>query len=117
MPQSKTYIKSAGSKGRGVFAAIAISKGQIIEIAPYIHIPAAEYDRVADTTLSNYWYGANGRACAIGLGNTSLYNHSDAPNADYAIRTRSKTIKIVALENMAVGQEICIDYGYDPGAV
>ena len=117
MLQNKTYVKQAGSNGRGVFAATPISKGQVVEIAPYIHIPAADYDKIADTFLSNYWYGARGRACAIGLGNTSLYNHSNTPNAEYIVRSKSKTIKIVAVKNIAQDKEIYIDYGYDPATL
>lgn len=112
---TKVNVKKAGRKGRGIFAAVAISAGEVIEIAPYINIPAVDHDNIGDSILRFYWYavGTN-NVRAVGLGYTSLYNHCNKPNAMYFIRPRSKTIEIVAAKNIRAGQEISIDYGYNP---
>lgn len=112
------YVKETPDKGRGVFALATFLKGEIIEVAPYIAVPAKEHNIIEQTSLNNYWYLVNGKKdCAIGLGYTSLYNHSNNPNATYFIRSKSKTIKIVASVDILANQEITIDYGYDPAEI
>lgn len=106
-------VKSAGKKGRGMFAIAGISKGTVIEQSPYIHIPLEDFEDIEQTTLHRYWFHVNSRACAIGLGHTSLYNHSKKPNAEWFISPRTKTIKIKALRDIRKNQEITIDYGYE----
>jgi SET domain-containing protein len=107
-------IKKAGSKGRGVFAIKRFKKGEVIEISPYIETLEQDYNKLCKTMLMSYWYEVSGNKCAIGLGFTSLYNHSLSPNASFSVREKSKTIKIVAYRDIDIGDEICFNYGYDP---
>ncbi len=110
-------VGNAGKKGRGVFAITNISKDSIIEKSPYIHIPSKDFEDLQETIIERYWFYVSGRddraTCAIGLGYTSLYNHSKKPNADWIILPRSKMIKIIALRDIRKGQEITINYGYE----
>lgn len=111
---SKIEVKSAGKKGRGVFAIKPIKKGEVIEVAHYIEIPATEYKFLRKTTVNYYWYEVDGLVTGIGLGNTSLYNHSSAaPNSEFEVNKKKKKIIITALQNIKAGQEVLFDYGYD----
>lgn len=110
----KIEVKSAGAKGRGVFATASIKKGELIETSPYIEVPAKDHDVIAETMLENYWYHVRGKVRAIGLGLTSLYNHSLKPNADFRVVSVNKTVSIIALRQIKKGEEIVFDYGYDP---
>jgi SET domain-containing protein len=107
-------IKKAGNKGRGVFATKRFKKGETIEVSPYIETLAKDYKKLSVTRLMYYWYGVRGKKCAIGLGFTSLYNHSLTPNSYFVVREKSKTIKITAHKDIAIGEEICFNYGYNP---
>jgi SET domain-containing protein len=107
-------VKQAGAKGRGVFACKRFKKGEVIELSPYILVPAKDYSTIKKTRLTYYWFSVHGNVCAIGLGCTSLYNHMEKPNAAWIILKRSAKIRIVAIKDIARGEEICTNYGYDP---
>lgn len=111
---SSIEVKSAGTKGRGVFATSVIADGSIIEIAPYIKVSPKDYKTASDTIFGKYWYEVRGDTCAIGLGYTSLYNHSEDCNAIFSLNAKDSTIKIVACKTILIGEEISIDYGYTP---
>jgi hypothetical protein len=49
-------IKSAGRKGRGVFAKKQIEPGEIIEISPYIEVPDFDHDILKLTIINYYWF-------------------------------------------------------------
>lgn len=110
-------VGNAGKKGRGIFATTNIPEGSIIEQSPYIHIPSKDFEYLQETIIERYWFYVSGRndkaTCAIGLGYTSLYNHSKKPNADWIILPKSKTIKVMALRDIRKNQEITINYGYE----
>ena len=87
---NKILIKSAGNKG-GVFASKKILAG---EISPYIETPEFDYSKLKKTIVNYYWYGVCGFICGIGLGYTSLYNHSKKNNAEFIINKKRRLIKI-----------------------
>lgn len=109
-------MRDAGKKGRGMFATAFIPKGTVIEQSPYIHIPSEDFEDLQHTTIQRYWFYVSGKTdkptCAIGLGHTSLYNHSTRPNAEWNILPRSKMIKIKTVRDIRKNQEITINYGY-----
>src|SRR4051812_43778284 len=107
------YVRSAGKKGRGIFARKRLNKGTIIEISPYIQIPPKDDSKLSDTVIESYWYQVKRKWSAIGLGHTSLYNHSKEPNADFSINSRRRTITIRALRPIRRDEEITINYGYE----
>ncbi len=109
----KIEIKSTRSSGRGVFVTSSIKKGEIIEISPLIVTPSFDYTKLNKTIMAYYWYEFAKRACAIGLGYASLYNHSDDNNAEFSIIKKSNLIKIKATREIKKGEEILINYGYD----
>lgn len=106
----KVRVGDAGHKGRGVFAAVPIKKGEGIETAPALVIPDADVDRVASTILSSYTFAKRDAYEIVALGYASLYNHAFDPNAHFVIVRDA--ILIVALRAIAEGEEICFDYGW-----
>jgi SET domain-containing protein len=47
----------------------------------------------------------------VGLGYSSLFNHSEENNAKYEIDYEYDVIRITAKKDIAEGEEILIDYG------
>jgi uncharacterized protein len=49
------------------------------------------------------------------LGFGSLYNHAIDCNAAYTLDREARTIRFFALEDIAAGKEICINYAGERG--
>jgi SET domain-containing protein len=106
-------MKRSIGKGRGVFARRAIKKGEIIETVPVLLIPAeAVVDGINNKWLGKYYYWWDKKTLAVSLGYGSLYNHSYKPNATY--KHGHASISYRALRNIPEGEEICINYNWDP---
>jgi SET domain-containing protein len=110
-------------KGRGVFAKVPLQRGAVVEWAPVYVFPAADL-KTPDKRPSDYaanqllrvifWYdddAPEGPLSCIALGNLSLYNHADAPNVDVVHGPVAQSLAIVALRDIAAGEELCFDYG------
>jgi SET domain-containing protein len=114
-------IATMGRRGRGVVADAPIAKGDLVERSPVLVIP--HHDRAATdaTVVFTYvfmWehgtveedlYKHEGRA-AIALGFTSLLNHSYTPNCTFIRHIDDLIIDLVALRDIAPGEELTIDY-------
>jgi SET domain-containing protein len=100
--------------GRGVFAGRRFRQGEIIEICPVIPLKPSEANACSETILDDYFFtwGAQGKEYALCLGYGELYNHSPHPNATYANRTRELQIVFRATRDIAIGEQILIDYGW-----
>jgi len=111
------YITSSSGKGRGVFTSADINEGDTIEICPVIIIPKAELPIIHKTILHDYYFlwGENMDDCAIALGFGSLYNHEVHPNANFILDLENDTIDIIAIKNIASGDEITLNYHGEPG--
>lgn len=110
-------VATIPGKGRGVVARQAFAAGDVIEIAPVIVVDDAT--ALDHTVLASFVYDwfADASAVAVALGCGSLYNHSYAPNARYLKRydgDDANTIVYVALVDIAVGDEVCVNYNGDP---
>jgi len=103
------YIKEVEGKGRGVFCKERLVTNQCIEISPIILIPASDVTKIKETMLNEYIFGWNDLAF-IGLGNVSLYNHSDEPNAEAIPVIAEKSVIINAIQEIEPNTEICIKY-------
>jgi len=97
-------------KGRGVVSTGRFARGQVIERAPVIIIPAAEVPLVSQTVLNNYAYRWGDDDLALALGLASLYNHSLQANAHYRCVPADRVVEIYALRDIAAGEEICLNY-------
>jgi SET domain-containing protein len=105
------------ARGRGVFATAFIPAGTLLEEAPVIIVPPEQLESIKNTILFEYFFQwkVDGReACAICLGNGSLYNHSSTqPNARYVRLYSELKIRFVALRDIRQGEEILTNYNGD----
>ena len=118
VPPSCVYLSDSPvpGAGRGVFAAVDIPEGSVIEVCPVIEIPPSDYEHLKATLLRNYyfmWHGEDRVALCLGFG--SLYNHSYEPNATYEKDLSSRVITFKALRLVRKDEEITVNYNYgDP---
>ena len=90
------FIAESVGRGRGVFTAVDISKGDIIEYCPLIVIPPNQKNLIDKTVFHDYYYNwpePEGAAC-IPLGYGAIYNHSTTPNAEIVLDLEEKVIHI-----------------------
>lgn len=114
---SKVYVAEAPGKGRGVFAARPILKGEIIEQCPCLTFEEGEEaEHIDRTPLECYYFRWGDSVNAILFGYGSLYNHSYEPNAFYRRNYTEKTMEFVALRNIEAGEEITINYNGAPNS-
>jgi hypothetical protein len=102
----KCIVKKSHIHGYGVFAAQAILPDEIIEEAyalklnKDVHIP----------DLNDYLFGT-GDYVELVLGNGSIYNHADQPNAVQVFDEERFIMTYRALTKISRGEEILISYG------
>ena len=107
-------VKRARGKGRGVFAARAIARGEVIERLPVLVLTLEEYaEGLAHTPLKDYCFAWGTDRVALALGYGSLYNHSYTPNARYE-DIQPATKAFVALRDIAKGEEVTVNYNGKP---
>lgn len=99
--------KIGGKYGRGVFANKKYNKNDIIEEAPYIKDKLNNFNGIS----RDYVFNTPDGNVALGFGYTSLYNHSDKPNATWYFNDD----KIIIKSNKLIekNHEILISYGND----
>lgn len=115
------YILRSEERGRGIYTAIDINKGDLIESAPVIILSPEERKVIHKTILHDYYFIWNPDqqegdvdvekcGCAIALGYGSLYNHSEEANANFIMDYENNRIDFEALRDIKSGEEITIDY-------
>jgi SET domain-containing protein len=109
------YIMETDQRGRGVFTTEAIPAGTTIEIAPVIVLNPSERVVVDSTLLHDYIFewGIDEKQAAVALGYASIYNHSVDANCKYDMDFEHKTIQIQTKREVAVDEELCINYHGD----
>jgi SET domain-containing protein len=109
------YIMETAHRGRGVFTTESIAAGTTIEIAPVIVLNQTERALVDTTLLHDYIFewGINEQEAAVALGYASIYNHSVDANCKYDMDFDHKTIQIQTIREVAVDEELCINYNGD----
>ena len=114
--EDRVVIGQSPGKGRGLFAMRSIARGDLIEEAPVVIVPAAQVEHLDRTALENYYFmwGENEQDAAVMLGRCSLCNHSYEPNAVFELRPERQTIRFLALRDIAPGEEICANYNGAP---
>ena len=110
----KLYIAQSTipNSGRGVFAKVAIKKGDTIERCPVIEIPEHDAEMVNQSILSSYIYylGKTKEQLFLTLGFGSLYNHTYEPNAKYKPNYKEQLIEFIALRDIQSQEEITVNY-------
>lgn len=107
------YVKKVPGKGRGVFARVAIKKGEVVELAPVALVPFNLLQGAPDNPqLVRLFFEWDNKHLAVSLGYGSIYNHSYNPNAIYEHGTMVMTYR--ALRNIAAHEEITVNYNGNP---
>ncbi len=108
-------VKLTKNMGRGIFATKPIKKNTVIETNHLLIYPNDEREKCkCRMTIMNYDFEIGRNKCGIALGLISLLNHNENPNTDYIINGYKETITIKALRDIKRGEQLFIDYGYDP---
>lgn len=107
--------RAVTGKGRGVFSAVEVFAGELIESAELVIVPESQCKAVEGTVLGRYMFmwGPDSKDGAIALGFGSLYNHSETPNADHFMDLEHNLITFVANRDIPCGEEITINYQAD----
>ncbi len=106
------YIAPSEGRGKGVFTAGGLDKGDLIEICPLLIVPPKQLAAIHQTFLHDYyflWPEPKGSA-AIALGFGSIYNHQSPPNAKVHFDLSNQTIEMHCISDISAGGEIFIDY-------
>lgn len=105
-------IKNTKKYGRGLYATRDFKKGEIIERSPLVVLNEVDSKVIHVTILCLYAFEFNKKLAAIALGNGSLFNHSKRPNVIYD--SKGKEMIFRASKGIKKGEQLFIDYGYDP---
>ncbi|MCA1691996.1 MAG: SET domain-containing protein-lysine N-methyltransferase [Actinobacteria bacterium] len=111
-------VVSIPRKGRGLVAGRRFRSGEVIDRAPVLVIPAAEWGQIQGTCVGRlcFSWGRNGQDGALALGPVSLLNHSYTPNAFAQAIPAERMMEFLALRDIPRGEEITINYNGDPDA-
>ena len=113
-------VLNRGKGGRGVFARRDVATGEVVERVPVLLIPRAQVFGPTELArraarISWYvfsWIKTKRDYVALSLGYGSIYNHSDTPNAKYAM-SPPDVMEFIAIRPIRAGEEILIDYHGD----
>ena len=109
-------VQSSPIHGLGVFTSLPLKKGELIERAPLILLETADKEYLRNTMLYHFYFVVNNQQtpAALGLGFSSLYNHSPQANSLYRISVKRQTLDIIAVRSIAAGEEITLNYNGRP---
>jgi len=102
-------------KGRGIVATSAIAAGEVVERSPVLPLSLADSEVPGLSEYAMAWEenldeGDPAKACCIGLGYLVIYNHANPPNVKLMHHYESHEISVVAMRDIAAGEELCYDY-------
>jgi hypothetical protein len=112
------FIDATAHMGRGVFTALSISGGTVIERSPVVVMPSSERIPLDLTRLHDYIFewgepGEREKQCCMALGYVAVYNHSFKSNCEYVMDLERENISIRAIRDIAAGEELFINYNGD----
>lgn len=114
LPPEGLAVRAIAGRGRGVVATRAFRAGHVLERAPVIVVPRAQVAPLQGTTLDDYWFWWDETHNACALGWASLYNHACPANATFRCEHAANVIAITAVQDIAAGTEVTINYHGDP---
>jgi SET domain-containing protein len=94
----------------GVFALDDIKDNETIEECHVILVPI---DEVKGGVIIDYMFKIDNSLYALALGNGSIYNHRNQPNARWEYDDKKQLVRFVAVRAIKSGEEIYISYGKD----
>jgi SET domain-containing protein len=116
---SPVEVRDSGIQGRGVYAACPIARGTWIIEYTGERISHDEADRrYDDATMQRhhtFLFIVDREICidAAASGNEARFiNHACEPNCETVLTVDEKEVWIVALRDIAAGEELTYDYGY-----
>ena len=111
---SNLEVRVVSGKGRCVFAARHIAKGQLVLADPIIFVPGSESDHTDQTSVGRYVFQWNedDDLCVV-LGYGSLINHGLPENVSLVSNYKDQTMEFYALTDIKAGDELLYDYGHD----
>jgi SET domain-containing protein len=111
----KIKVVRIPGKGRGVVATAPIAKGETVERSPVLPIALKDSECPALADYSMAWGEAEdscepGTECCVGLGYLMIYNHASKPNITIRRHFDVNEMSMVALRDIAAGEELAYDY-------
>lgn len=107
-------VKKDSTMGRGIFATMDIPINTVIEVSDIIVFSKKDSKLIKDSKMILnkyvYYYTKHKAALALGLG--SLFNHSKKSNVEYIVK--KEKIYFISTKKVKRGEQLFIDYGYDP---
>jgi hypothetical protein len=113
----KTSVQYYEGMGRGVRAERNFGIGDIVEVSPVVIVNKYECHDLNETILNLYrfeWSPKPAKDTAIALGIGSLFNHSKQHNVTYVSDITNNNIVFTATRKIKKGEQLFINYGYDP---
>lgn len=107
---SKIEVRSAGHRGRGVFATAAIELGEIITADPVVELDPIDVGSLAHTALANYWWNWKRPGGAVAFGPSSMMNNERHSNAFIERDIEGAQLIVKAARTIRAGDEITLDY-------
>ncbi len=98
--------------GLGVFTAVNLEPGTLVEVSPVIQMSSDERKLLDQTRLHDYIFewGHNKDQCCMALGYVPLYNHSFRSNCEYEMDYERGEISIKTVRVVQAGDELLINY-------
>jgi hypothetical protein len=99
------HLREAGPRGRGVFASQPLARGEVVLVFGGPRIPTAEVSDFTHTIQvgPGHFLGPSREV-------DDYVNHSCEPNC--TVRLARGEASLVALRDLAAGEEITFDYGF-----
>jgi len=102
-------------KGRGVVTTVAIAAGEVVERSPVLPLSLTDsecpgLDAYGMAWTENFDDPVPGKESCVGLGYLSIYNHGAPPNARLEHHYDTDEISVIALRDIAAGEEVTYDY-------
>jgi SET domain-containing protein len=106
----KVAVGNSQVDGLGIWAIEPITDNEVIEECPVLIVAKEE---IVNTSLIDYAFKLEDNKYALALGNGSLYNHRNQPNARWHYDENKERIVFRASRIIKAGEEIFISYGKD----
>lgn len=108
-PDRPVAIGPSPLAGRGLFTTRAVARGEVLDVAPVLLVPAHQRPHLDRTDLSGHYWDWDGDA-AVAMGLISFTNHGRPANARWERDDTALTMTLVADQDLPAGVEVLADY-------